>query len=173
MPLIHQVIPIFDIVTTALKDNIDKSTLPLAVHHAALQGYLMLNKYYSLMDESVVYHIAMSGFLTFSSLGYLSFLVILVLHPCYKYKTTYFSRAKWPQQWITDAEVLATKVWTEKYKKVTPPALSRPRQGDCDVNHVCMGIDQYFLFLHLFRRNPLEWTGIPVESAGMDRNPQE
>jgi hypothetical protein len=42
---------------------------------------------------------------------------------------------------------------------------------------------QYFLFLHLLRRNPpewtgfqwnlQEWTGIPVDSAGMDRNPQE
>lgn len=139
MPLIHHVIPIFDVVTTALEDNIDKSTLPLAVRHAALRGYLMLNKYYSLTDESVVYRIAMSGFLTFSWLGYLSFLVVLVLHP--RYKTTYFSHAKWPQQWITDAEALATKVWTEKYKKATPPALSQPGQGDRDMNHVRMGVD--------------------------------
>lgn len=68
MPLIHQVIPIFDVVTTALEDNIDKSTLPLAVRHAALRGYLMLNKYYSLTDESVVYRIAMSGFSFFPGL---------------------------------------------------------------------------------------------------------
>ena len=87
----------------------------------------MLNKYYSLTDESVIYHIAMSGFLIFSWLGYLSFLVVLVLHP--HYKTTYFSHAKWPQQWITNAESLATKVWTEKYKKATPPALSQLDKG--------------------------------------------
>jgi hypothetical protein len=37
-----------------------------------------------------------------------------VLHP--RYKTTYFTRAKWPQQWITDAEALARKVWSSKYK---------------------------------------------------------
>ena len=55
-------IPTFDIITTALEDNIDKDTLPLVVRHAALRGYLMLNKYYSLTDESVVYRIAMSAF---------------------------------------------------------------------------------------------------------------
>ena len=62
----------------------------------------------------VIYCIAMSEFLTLSWLGCLSFLVLLVLHP--HYKTTC---VKCPQQWITDAKALATKVWTEKYKKVT------------------------------------------------------
>ncbi|KAF8803484.1 hypothetical protein BYT27DRAFT_7109409, partial [Phlegmacium glaucopus] len=41
----------------------------------------------------------------------------IVLHP--RYKTSYFTRAKWPQQWITDAKALARKVWTENYKKTT------------------------------------------------------
>jgi len=35
-PLIHQVIPIFDIITTALEDSIDNDALPLVVRHAAL-----------------------------------------------------------------------------------------------------------------------------------------
>ena len=60
IPLIHQVIPIFDIITTALEDTIDNDTLPLVVRHAALQGFFMLNKYYSLTDESIVYRVAMS-----------------------------------------------------------------------------------------------------------------
>jgi len=60
IPLIHQVIPIFDIITTALEDNIENDALPLIVRHAALRGYYMLNKYYSLTDDAVVYRIAMS-----------------------------------------------------------------------------------------------------------------
>ena len=53
----------------------------------------------------------------------------LVLHP--RYKTSYFIRAKWPQQWITDAETLARKVWTEKYKKeMPPPAAQRNPTSD-------------------------------------------
>jgi len=62
VPLIHHVIPIFDVVTTALEDYIDNSALPLVVRHAALQGYLMLNKYYTLTDDSIVYRVAMSVF---------------------------------------------------------------------------------------------------------------
>jgi len=83
VPLIHHVIPIFDVVTTALEDHIDKSTLPLVVRHAALRGYLMLNKYYSLTDDSIVYRVAMSVFfirfsgllLTFNHLSQFSTLV--------------------------------------------------------------------------------------------------
>ena len=92
IPLIHQVIPIFDIITTTLEDNIDKHTLPPVVRHAALRGYLMLNKYYSLTDESVVYRIAMSAlFIYFSVLStfyFLSFysstspLQVKLLHSC-------------------------------------------------------------------------------------------
>ena len=64
-PLIHQVIPTFNIITTALEDSIDNDALPLVICHATLQGYLMLNKYYSLTDESVVYRITMSRFFSF------------------------------------------------------------------------------------------------------------
>ena len=60
IPLIHQVIPIFDVITTVLEDNIKNDALPLIVRHAALWGYYMLNKYYSFTDDSVVYRIAMS-----------------------------------------------------------------------------------------------------------------
>jgi hypothetical protein len=62
IPLIHQVILYFDSITTALKDNMDKAALPLVVCHAALRGYLMLNKYYTMTDASVIYRVAMSTF---------------------------------------------------------------------------------------------------------------
>jgi hypothetical protein len=62
VPLIHQVIPYFDSITTALEDNMDQTALPLVVRHAALRGYLMVNKYYTMTDASVVYRVAMSMF---------------------------------------------------------------------------------------------------------------
>lgn len=137
-PLIHQVIPIFDIITTALEDSIDNAALPLVVRHAALRGYLMLNKYYSLTDESVVYRIAMSRFFHLCYITLLTFLFhFLVLHP--RYKTSYFLRAKWPQQWITDAETLARNVWREKYKK----EIRKPAAQTIPTNDVCISIHWY------------------------------
>jgi hypothetical protein len=96
----------------ALEDYIDNSALPLVVHHAALQGYLMLNKYYMLTDDSIVYQVAMSVFfnLFLSSFTYIQ-PPFTVLHP--RYKTTYLSHAKWPEQWIEDAKEVACEAWRE------------------------------------------------------------
>ena len=51
-------------------------------------------------------------------------LIYLVLHP--RYKLSYFARAKWPQEWISDAEILVRKVWVEKYKEATPSTPVQP-----------------------------------------------
>lgn len=75
-PLIHHVIPIFDALTTALEDYIDKPSLPLVVRHAALRGFLMLNKYYSKSDESVIYRIAMSMYHSLLIVFYVSIIMI-------------------------------------------------------------------------------------------------
>jgi hypothetical protein len=61
IPLIHKVIRIYNIITSALDDLMDETSCPLAIHAAALRGFTMLNKYYSLTDEPVVYHIAISA----------------------------------------------------------------------------------------------------------------
>ena len=132
-------------ITTVLEDSIDNDALPLVVCHAALQGYLMLNKYYSLTDESVVYRIAMSRLFHLFYITLLTFLFhFLVLHP--RYKTSYFVHAKWPQQWITDAETLAQKVWTEKYKKNIP----KPAAQTNPTNDICISIHWYQLSLILY-----------------------
>lgn len=60
IPLIHEVIPIFDILTGALDEFIDNKECPIVVRAAALRGLAMLNKYYALTDESLVLRIAMS-----------------------------------------------------------------------------------------------------------------
>lgn len=60
IPLIHDVIPIFDILTNVLDEFIDNENNLSAVRAAALRGSAMMNKYYALTDDSVVYRIAMS-----------------------------------------------------------------------------------------------------------------
>jgi hypothetical protein len=59
MPLLHLVIPIFDILTHVLDDFIDDQEKYPAVRAAARRGRAMLNKYYGLLDESIMYCIAM------------------------------------------------------------------------------------------------------------------
>ena len=58
-PLLHHVIPLFDIITRALDDHYNDLTLPPTVRMAALRGRTMLDKYYGLTDDSVVYRVAM------------------------------------------------------------------------------------------------------------------
>ena len=58
-PLVHEVIPIFDIVSRALDEHVSDITLPPSVRVAASRGRAMLNKYYGLTDDSIVYRIAM------------------------------------------------------------------------------------------------------------------
>ena len=150
VPLIHHVIPIFDIITTALEDHIDNNALPLVVCHAALRGYLMLNKYYTLTDDSIVYRVAMS---VFFNLFLRSFTYIqppfTVLHP--RYKTTYFSRAKWPEQWIEDAKKVAREAWRDNYKKATPPVRTQAGlESTSTTNHVSICFNWCPLLLRPF-----------------------
>lgn len=70
---------------------------------AAVRGCTMLNKYYGLTDDSVVYRIAMCMSRIIISCSMLFSLVdYLVLHP--RYKSTYFQKAGWPCKWIQMAE---------------------------------------------------------------------
>ncbi|KJA12993.1 hypothetical protein HYPSUDRAFT_152090 [Hypholoma sublateritium FD-334 SS-4] len=106
IPLIQDVIPYIDIITNDLvSDFIDNNFVSLVVRHAAHRGYLMLNKYYSLTDDSSVYRIAM------------------ILHP--KYKTKYFVDAGWEHLWIQVAEELVCSEWRANYKKVGPSEAER------------------------------------------------
>ena len=59
MPLLHQVIPLFDGITRALDDHASDTKNAPAVRMAAVRGRVMLNKYYGLTDDSAMYCIAM------------------------------------------------------------------------------------------------------------------
>jgi hypothetical protein len=62
IPLLHEVIPIIDILTDRLEDvSSDAKYLP-SVRAGAAKGLAVLNKYYSKTDESVMYRCAMSTY---------------------------------------------------------------------------------------------------------------
>lgn len=52
-------IPLFDILTRKLDEFIDNEKLHPVVRTAAARGRTMLNKYYGLSDDSIMYRIAM------------------------------------------------------------------------------------------------------------------
>ena len=71
VPLLHQVIPLFNGITRTLDDYISNEDHAPAVCKAAVRGRMMLNKYYGLTDDSIMYHIAMCAlYMIFSCLQY-------------------------------------------------------------------------------------------------------
>lgn len=65
-PLLHQVILLIDLCTMLLEQAIADVVNHQVVRVAAVCGLQMVNKYYSRMDDSVMYHIAMSICFVFS-----------------------------------------------------------------------------------------------------------
>jgi len=57
-PLLHHVIPLFDIITQKLDSFVDEKLHP-CVCIATTRGHAMLNKYYGLSDDSIMYRVAM------------------------------------------------------------------------------------------------------------------
>jgi hypothetical protein len=62
IPLVHEVIPVIDLLTNRLEDvSNDAKYLP-SIRGGAAKGLAVLNKYYLKTDESVMYRCAMSTF---------------------------------------------------------------------------------------------------------------
>lgn len=59
-PLLHQVIPVIDILTECLEDISSNSQYYSTIRAGAAKGLAVLNKYYSKTDESIMYRCAMS-----------------------------------------------------------------------------------------------------------------
>lgn len=64
--LISQVIPRMDDLVDCIDAVKDNSALHPAIRSAAWQGLEIMNKYYSLTDDSWVYRIAMGTYLNFA-----------------------------------------------------------------------------------------------------------
>lgn len=124
-PLIHEVIPIIDALSSHFDSVIDNKELNPVVRAAALRGLIMLNKYYAKTDESVVYRIAM------------------MLHPAYK--LDYFTKAKWDVAWITEAKRVITEVWLRDYKPaVTAAEAVALVDASKTTSDVCILYDHFF-----------------------------
>ena len=60
IPLLHEVIPIMDILTNLLNDAVSNTSLHIAVRAVAARGRVILDKYYAKTDDSIMYRMAMS-----------------------------------------------------------------------------------------------------------------
>ncbi|EAU88633.2 hypothetical protein CC1G_01006 [Coprinopsis cinerea okayama7 len=101
VPLIHDVIPFIDSLTSWFEDYIRDIDLHPTVRHAALRGMLMMNKYYARTDEAVIF----------------------LLHP--RMKANYFTRHKWPAAWITEAKEITRREWLDNYKTASSATSAR------------------------------------------------
>ncbi|KAF8591459.1 hypothetical protein K439DRAFT_1326658, partial [Ramaria rubella] len=105
-PQIFKVIRMMDVLTATLDKYASNKMLFPAICSAAARGREIINKYYSLTDDSIVYRIAM------------------VLH--LRYKTIYFQCQKWPDSWVDTAVSLVREEWEKNYKQAGEDQLSLP-----------------------------------------------
>ncbi|KAF8581381.1 hypothetical protein K439DRAFT_1354097 [Ramaria rubella] len=96
IPQIFEVIPIIDVLTATLDQYSSNKALFPAVCAAAAKGHEILNKYYSLTNDLIIYQVAM------------------ILHSWYK--TLYFQRQKWPDSRIDTTITLVHEQWECNYK---------------------------------------------------------
>ncbi|GJE85026.1 hAT transposon family protein [Phanerochaete sordida] len=121
IPLVHEVIPVIDIITGKLLEAMTNDELPAQVRYGAALGYRLLNKYYSATDESIMYRCAM------------------LLHP--KYKVDYFRNQKWKADWITAAIEILRSEWEDHYKPKpdeTAPTSASQSQNTHDDPFACL-----------------------------------
>ena len=116
-PLLHEVIPVIDLLTRHLDTFRDNDTLLPVIRQVSRLGLAMLNKYYQATDSTPNYRIAMS-----KSNFYMYICIMrshwplhtLVLHPAYK--TRYFEKHGWPQDWRNEAVELVRREWATRYR---------------------------------------------------------
>ncbi|OJT02035.1 hypothetical protein TRAPUB_7505, partial [Trametes pubescens] len=104
--LVQDVIPYMDILTHHLNSFKSDVTLAPAVRAAAQRGRSMLDKYYTLTDDTMIYRVAM------------------ILHP--QHKVQYFRDEGWPEEWVQTAIDLVREEWNTFYKPKNAPALIVP-----------------------------------------------
>jgi hypothetical protein len=116
---IANMVPTMDWIDTMLSSS---ATTPLApaVKHALTFACQLMDKYYSKMDLSNVYHIAMGMYSSIFFTYILSQLMrqsFAVLHPQLKLK--YFQQHRWEKDWIKTAERIIRDEFS-KYMRVSP-----------------------------------------------------
>ncbi|EEB92819.1 hypothetical protein MPER_08615, partial [Moniliophthora perniciosa FA553] len=95
-PLLFEVIQHMDTLNEILEDWARDPAKPAVIRYGAAKGLAVLDKYYSKTDDSIMYRASM------------------ILHPLYK--TSYFEKAAWPQEWVTAAMNVVRQLWVARYK---------------------------------------------------------
>ncbi|KAI0310522.1 hypothetical protein OF83DRAFT_1178464 [Amylostereum chailletii] len=119
-PLLLQVIPAIDSLTSRLEDTASDRTLNIVVCAAALSGAKVLNKYYSKIDESIMPRMAM------------------MLHP--KYKFSYFVQKDWPQEWIDEAKTIM-RLQLQRYKPDPIIVVDEPSSSQVEIMNDLFDMD--------------------------------
>ncbi|KAH8916675.1 hypothetical protein BT69DRAFT_1192205, partial [Atractiella rhizophila] len=86
VPLAHLVIPVMDKLQAHLDSIRSNKNISKIVRHAVLTGTNILNKFYSLTDNSPFYRMAM--------------------YAAPNFKLKYFRSQNWPDEWIEEVERL-------------------------------------------------------------------
>ena len=121
-PCVAAVIPAMDKMHTELSAAAENVEYSPALQAALSLGKTILDKYYSLTDDSEVYHIAMGVYIILI-VGKLWCLLIyyyiyLVLHP--KHKLKYFEKQDWDKNWIKTAEDIVWEEFKRHYEEYIP-----------------------------------------------------
>ncbi|KAF9062918.1 hypothetical protein BDP27DRAFT_1186921, partial [Rhodocollybia butyracea] len=82
-PTLHQVILTMDILNDKLEKEFNNTACSAVICRAIQRGIIVLDKYYSLTDESIMWKTAM------------------LLHP--RYREKWFHNAKWEGSWVDTA----------------------------------------------------------------------
>ncbi|SJL16081.1 uncharacterized protein ARMOST_19597 [Armillaria ostoyae] len=96
VPLLHEVIPLFDLLISKFEDIIIDTDLFPGVRAATIHGHAVLCKYYSKTDDSYMYRMSM------------------IMHPAHK--MSYFRNQKWEPEWIDRCYAIVHEIWNEHYK---------------------------------------------------------
>ena len=106
IPLLHEVIPVMDMLVDQLEDFVQRESTQPIVRAAAACGREVILKYYNKTDDVSMYRIAM------------------LLHP--RFKTAYFRSRDWEANWIDDAIELVNEEWRAHYKPKPLASTSKP-----------------------------------------------
>ncbi|PBL01890.1 hypothetical protein ARMGADRAFT_883386, partial [Armillaria gallica] len=96
VPLLHEMIPMIDILTHKFKKCLKNSNILPVIYAAVAQGLAIINKYYSKTDKSIMWKTAM------------------IMHS--HYKLNYFHSQNWLIEWIKIAEDSVCEMWIKYYK---------------------------------------------------------
>ena len=125
-PCVANVIPAMDRMHADLLAACNNKKYSTAIRAALKIGMNLLNKYYSITDNSEVYRIAMGMSNIIPTCDRLTNLLIIVLHP--KHKMKYFKKQGWDKKWIETAEVIVREEFKRNYAAYVIPIRKNAQQ---------------------------------------------